>query len=324
MLASFFVIFLPIGTLFVPLCVCACYTMLDHNHTVEEADPKSTPTSQAASSPVTGGSLPTSSAAAVASSSAPVSVAADVSLPPSIPPGMVPVYAPVGHMGLIPGQAMGLVPPPPKRKQVKNACTNCQKACKKCDDSRPCPRCVRYNMADTCINSVRKERKKGIKRGPYKRRTRNGEGSGKDDPEAAANAAALQHELHAHSAQAMVAGYPAVSSAYTAYPAHLGQYQFTYHPQSPQGYAKQPLVPVQYYQYPYPPTLPQQQAATPDSTASNKSSEPTSKQQPMTPGASSSGSSSPEIKPEMNKLAQLVTAALDNEASAKAAKTETA
>ncbi|KAI7870047.1 hypothetical protein BDF14DRAFT_1778819 [Spinellus fusiger] len=57
-----------------------------------------------------------------------------------------------------------------KRKQVKNACTNCQKACKKCDDSRPCPRCVKYGVAETCVNSVRKERKKGIKRGPYKRR----------------------------------------------------------------------------------------------------------------------------------------------------------
>ncbi|KAG0735183.1 hypothetical protein G6F23_011776 [Rhizopus arrhizus] len=57
-----------------------------------------------------------------------------------------------------------------KRKQVKNACTNCQKACKKCDDARPCPRCMKYGIADTCVNSVRKERKKGIKRGPYKRR----------------------------------------------------------------------------------------------------------------------------------------------------------
>ncbi|ORX48795.1 hypothetical protein DM01DRAFT_1338451 [Hesseltinella vesiculosa] len=57
-----------------------------------------------------------------------------------------------------------------KRKQVKNACTNCQKACKKCDDARPCPRCIKYGIADTCVNSVRKERKKGIKRGPYKRR----------------------------------------------------------------------------------------------------------------------------------------------------------
>ncbi|KAJ3117348.1 hypothetical protein HDU96_007138 [Phlyctochytrium bullatum] len=55
-----------------------------------------------------------------------------------------------------------------KRKQVKNACVNCQKACKKCDTGRPCPRCVRYGLQDTCQDSVRKERRKGIKRGPYK------------------------------------------------------------------------------------------------------------------------------------------------------------
>ncbi|KAI9016447.1 hypothetical protein CLU79DRAFT_706749, partial [Phycomyces nitens] len=57
-----------------------------------------------------------------------------------------------------------------KRKQVKNACVNCQKACKKCDDGRPCQRCIKYDLADTCVNSARKERKKGIKRGPYKRK----------------------------------------------------------------------------------------------------------------------------------------------------------
>ncbi|KAI8092670.1 uncharacterized protein BX664DRAFT_327861 [Halteromyces radiatus] len=57
-----------------------------------------------------------------------------------------------------------------KRKQVKNACVNCQKACKKCDEQRPCPRCVKYGLTETCVNSVRKERKKGIKRGPYKKR----------------------------------------------------------------------------------------------------------------------------------------------------------
>jgi hypothetical protein len=57
-----------------------------------------------------------------------------------------------------------------KRKQVKNACTNCQKACKKCDDERPCPRCVKYGIADECSDSVRKERRKGIKRGSYKKK----------------------------------------------------------------------------------------------------------------------------------------------------------
>lgn len=47
---------------------------------------------------------------------------------------------------------------------------NCQKACKKCDDGRPCQRCIRYNLQDTCVNSMRKERRKGVKRGPYKKR----------------------------------------------------------------------------------------------------------------------------------------------------------
>lgn len=57
-----------------------------------------------------------------------------------------------------------------KRKQVKNACTNCQKACKKCDDERPCPRCVKYGIAEECQDSIRKERRKGIKRGSYKKK----------------------------------------------------------------------------------------------------------------------------------------------------------
>ncbi|KAJ1674574.1 hypothetical protein EV182_003003 [Spiromyces aspiralis] len=59
-----------------------------------------------------------------------------------------------------------------KRAQVKNACVNCQKACKKCDDGRPCQRCIKYGLQDTCQSSKRKERKKGIKRGPYKKRTK--------------------------------------------------------------------------------------------------------------------------------------------------------
>ncbi|KAI8824249.1 uncharacterized protein EV422DRAFT_312819 [Fimicolochytrium jonesii] len=58
---------------------------------------------------------------------------------------------------------------PKKRKQVKNACVNCQKACKKCETVRPCPRCVKYGIEDSCHDSLRKERKKGVSRGPYKR-----------------------------------------------------------------------------------------------------------------------------------------------------------
>lgn len=46
-----------------------------------------------------------------------------------------------------------------KRKQVKNACIHCQKACKKCDDERPCPRCIKYGLAESCTDSLRKERR---------------------------------------------------------------------------------------------------------------------------------------------------------------------
>ncbi|KAJ3897331.1 hypothetical protein F5879DRAFT_1030646 [Lentinula edodes] len=63
-----------------------------------------------------------------------------------------------------------------RRRQVKNACTNCQKACKKCDDARPCLRCIKYGIPFECIDSQRKERKKGVKRGPYNKR-RNCKGS---------------------------------------------------------------------------------------------------------------------------------------------------
>ena len=87
-----------------------------------------------------------------------------MNVPVPYPPGM-PVYQ---YGNVMPG-------PPhmtrPKRTQCKNACTNCQKACKKCDDNRPCHRCVRYGIAETCVDSKRKERKKGVKRGPYKKRT---------------------------------------------------------------------------------------------------------------------------------------------------------
>lgn len=47
-----------------------------------------------------------------------------------------------------------------KRKQVKNACVHCQKACKKCDDLRPCSRCIKYGLEDSCEDSRRKSRKR--------------------------------------------------------------------------------------------------------------------------------------------------------------------
>ncbi|KZT20256.1 hypothetical protein NEOLEDRAFT_1245330 [Neolentinus lepideus HHB14362 ss-1] len=83
------------------------------------------------------------------------------------------------HMYPFPTSMVSSQPLRTKRRQVKNACTNCQKACKKCDDARPCLRCVKYGIAEECIDSQRKERKKGIKRGPYKKR--DGKGSSTSD-----------------------------------------------------------------------------------------------------------------------------------------------
>ncbi|OCH89283.1 hypothetical protein OBBRIDRAFT_813230 [Obba rivulosa] len=95
---------------------------------------------------------------------------------PPPPPGMVYAYpAPPPGQGFPPYPAgVPLQPsqPRPKRKQVKMACTNCAGACKRCDEARPCERCVKYGISDTCVDGVRKERKKGIKRGPYKRKNR--------------------------------------------------------------------------------------------------------------------------------------------------------
>ncbi|KAF8208453.1 hypothetical protein K438DRAFT_1930154 [Mycena galopus ATCC 62051] len=57
-----------------------------------------------------------------------------------------------------------------KRQQVKIACEKCKKSCKKCDQARPCLRCVKYGWPDECVDSKRKEREKGVKRGPYKKK----------------------------------------------------------------------------------------------------------------------------------------------------------
>lgn len=55
-----------------------------------------------------------------------------------------------------------------KRRQVKSACVNCRKACKKCEEQRPCQRCVRLGIQSSCVDYQRKPREKGIKRGPYR------------------------------------------------------------------------------------------------------------------------------------------------------------
>lgn len=105
---------------------------------------------------------------------------------PPLPPGMVYAFPPPppGQGAFVPSA----LPSPPtggsspsaaqmrmKRKQVKNACTNCATACKRCDEARPCERCVKYGLIESCVDGQRKERKKGIKRGPYKRRNKDQE-----------------------------------------------------------------------------------------------------------------------------------------------------
>lgn len=94
----------------------------------------------------------------------------------------------------------------PKRKQVKNACVNCQKACKKCDIGRPCQRCIKYGLTDTCVNSVRKERKKGVKRGPYKKRNKSGGESGTSSGASTPNMASPMTNANLYAQNAAVAG----------------------------------------------------------------------------------------------------------------------
>ena len=49
--------------------------------------------------------------------------------------------------------------PRKKRVQVKRACSQCAKACKKCDDQRPCSRCLRFGVAEQCHDSPRRRRR---------------------------------------------------------------------------------------------------------------------------------------------------------------------
>lgn len=54
-----------------------------------------------------------------------------------------------------------------KRYRVSHACATCKKSKTKCDNQRPCGRCVRTGKADCCVDSVHKKRgrkKKNTKR----------------------------------------------------------------------------------------------------------------------------------------------------------------
>ncbi|KAL1924740.1 uncharacterized protein VTP21DRAFT_4394 [Calcarisporiella thermophila] len=46
-----------------------------------------------------------------------------------------------------------------KRKKTSRACIHCQRAHLTCDDSRPCQRCIKRDLAATCMDGVRKKAK---------------------------------------------------------------------------------------------------------------------------------------------------------------------
>ncbi|OAK96744.1 transcription activator of gluconeogenesis [Phaeosphaeriaceae sp. SRC1lsM3a] len=47
----------------------------------------------------------------------------------------------------------------PRRKKARRACFACQRAHLTCGDERPCSRCVKRNLQDTCMDGVRKKAK---------------------------------------------------------------------------------------------------------------------------------------------------------------------
>ncbi|TBU33876.1 hypothetical protein BD311DRAFT_684352, partial [Dichomitus squalens] len=79
------------------------------------------------------------------------------------------------------GRAQSRTRDGPKKKKANRACFHCQKAHLTCDDSRPCQRCVKRGMADSCTEGHRKKAKylldeeelEALKRG------KSGEGSSK-------------------------------------------------------------------------------------------------------------------------------------------------
>ncbi|KZS93965.1 hypothetical protein SISNIDRAFT_410363 [Sistotremastrum niveocremeum HHB9708] len=48
---------------------------------------------------------------------------------------------------------------PPKKKKAARACFHCQKAHLTCDDSRPCQRCIKRGIGDSCTEGQRKKAK---------------------------------------------------------------------------------------------------------------------------------------------------------------------
>ena len=73
-----------------------------------------------------------------------------------VPPPLNTVYQ--QHLAPIPTQP--LLPTVRRRVQVKLACINCRKSCKKCEEKRPCSRCVSMGIPEKCIDAPRRERRR--------------------------------------------------------------------------------------------------------------------------------------------------------------------
>ncbi|KAF8888617.1 hypothetical protein BD779DRAFT_1523977 [Infundibulicybe gibba] len=178
---------------------------------------------------------------------------------PSGTPYMVP-YPPHGMLYAYPPPPPGQTFPQPqntqvpalrpKRKQVKMACTNCAAACKRCDETRPCERCVKYGISDTCRDGQRKERKKGIKRGPYKRKNKGSSADGNNG----------QYGAQPEGEWAPGTQAPA-SAATTTAAIHAVAHQFA----GPEGY-----YPVYYPSAPYMPHPPEGQEGAPPPPANGQ------------------------------------------------------
>lgn len=173
-------------------------------------------------------------------------VDSDDPLEPSSPP-------PHMHSVAFSGMPMHMYPFPPsllpssqglrsKRRQVKNACTNCQKPCKKCDDARPCLRCVKYGVSEECVDSQRKERKKGIKRGPYKKR--DGKGNSIDQADIPQQGMPVSNMVPTPGGSAIMAPYLPIGYP----PAFYGQY----HPTQKHGDGQAMYSSPQYFLAPVP------------------------------------------------------------------------
>lgn len=62
---------------------------------------------------------------------------------------------------------------PAKLKVI--ACVHCRKVAKRCSLQRPCPRCVKNNLCDSCVDAPILPRSKGYVRGHYKSKSPDGQ-----------------------------------------------------------------------------------------------------------------------------------------------------